>query len=37
MRINALYGIGILVAGAIVYFAAGLHRGGRSTRLDRAA
>ena len=42
MRINALYGIGILIVGAVVYFSAGLHRGGRglhrggrSTELDR--
>ena len=37
MRINALYGIGILVVGAVVYFSPRLHRGGRSTQLDREA
>jgi APA family basic amino acid/polyamine antiporter len=37
MRINALYGIGILLVGAILFFFSGLHRGGRSTQLDRAA
>jgi amino acid transporter len=37
MRINALYGIGILIVGAVVYFTTGLNRRGRSTELDRAA
>jgi amino acid transporter len=37
MRINALYGLGILVLGAVVYFSTRLHQGGSSTRLDRAA
>jgi APA family basic amino acid/polyamine antiporter len=37
MRVNALYGIGILVVGAVVYFATRLHRGGSSTALGRAA
>jgi APA family basic amino acid/polyamine antiporter len=37
MRINALYGIGILALGAVVYYASRLHRPGQPTRLDRAA
>jgi amino acid transporter len=37
MRVNALYGIGILTVGAVVYFTTRLHRGGSSTELDRAA
>ena len=37
MRINALYGIGILIVGAVVYFTTGLNRRSGSTELDRAA
>jgi APA family basic amino acid/polyamine antiporter len=37
MRVNALYGIGILAVGAVVYFSTGLHRRGSTTELDRAA